>query len=126
MRRDVCGIPERLHELNLPSTERHFLRATLNRVHKLFHGYVTTSAEEFFKPPAAEGTTTKVRQPHFDLARSKAAFAVRSFRPWTRLPPHTTEAPTRIAWMPTGAPSSLTLVDPAPLVVLMLMIFARK
>ncbi len=30
--------PERLHELNLPSIERHFLRATLITVYKLFHG----------------------------------------------------------------------------------------
>ncbi len=45
--------PERLQELKLPSMERHFLRATLITVYKLFHGYLNLSAEEFFESPAA-------------------------------------------------------------------------
>ncbi len=40
--------PERLHELKLPSMERHLIRATLIMVYRLFHGYLTMSAEEFF------------------------------------------------------------------------------
>ncbi len=35
-----------------------------------------------------------VRQPRFHLARRKAAFAINSAGPWTRLPPHIAEAPT--------------------------------
>ncbi len=89
--------PVRLNELKLPSMERHFLRATLITVYKLFHGYLNLSAEEFFEPPAAgnlRGHNFKVRQPRFHLARRKAAFAVRSAGPWNRLPPHIAEAPT--------------------------------
>ncbi len=87
--------PERLRELKLPSMERHFLRATLITVYKLFHDYLNLSAEEFFKPPAAgnlRGHNFKVRQPRFHLARRKAAFAVRSAGPWSRLPLHIAEA----------------------------------
>ncbi len=76
--------------------ERRFLRATLITVFKLFHCYLTLSAEEFFEPPAAgnlRGHNLKVRQPRFHLARRKAAFAVRSAGPWNRLPPHIAEAP---------------------------------
>ncbi len=40
--------PVRLHELKLPSMERHFLRATLITVYKLFNGYLNLSAERFF------------------------------------------------------------------------------
>ncbi len=46
--------PERLRELKLISMERHFLRATLIMVYKLFHGYLNLSAEEFFEPSAAD------------------------------------------------------------------------
>ncbi len=77
--------------------ERHFLRATLITVYKLFHGYLDLSAEEFFEPPAAgnlRGHNFKVRQPRIHLARRKAAFAVRSAGPWNRLPSHIAEAPT--------------------------------
>ncbi len=77
--------------------ERHFLRATLVTVHKLFHGYLNLSAEEFFEPPAAgnlRGHNFKVREPRFHLAGRKAAFAVRSAGPWNRLPPHIAVAPT--------------------------------
>ncbi len=76
--------PERLHELKLPSMERHFFRATLITVYKLFHGYLNLPVEEFFEPPAAgnlRGHNFRVRQPRFYLARRKAAFAVRSARP---------------------------------------------
>ncbi len=89
--------PVRIHELKLPSMERHFLRATLITVYKLFHGYLNLSAEEFFEPPAAgnlRGHDFKVRQPRFHLARWEAAFAVRSAGPWNRLPPLIAEAPT--------------------------------
>ncbi len=41
--------PVRLHELKLPAMERHFLRATLITVYKLFHVYMNLSAEEFFR-----------------------------------------------------------------------------
>ncbi len=41
--------PEHLHELKLPSMECHFLRATLITVYKLFHGYLNSSAQEFFE-----------------------------------------------------------------------------
>ncbi len=71
--------PERLHELKLPSMERHFLRATLITVYKLFHGYLNLSAEEFFEAAAAgnlRGHNVKVRQLRFHLARRKAASAV--------------------------------------------------
>ncbi len=89
--------PERLHELKLPSMERHFLRDTLITVYKLFHGYLNLPVEEFYEPPAAgnlRGNNFKVRQPRFYLSRRKAAFAERSAGPWNRLPPHIAEAPT--------------------------------
>ncbi len=89
--------PERLHELKLPSMERHFHRATLITVNKLFHGYLNLSAEEFIEPPAGGnllGHNFKVRQPRFHLVRRKAAFAVRSAGLWNRLPSHIAEAPT--------------------------------
>ncbi len=63
---------ERLHEPKLPSMERHFLRATLITVYKLFHSYLNLSAEEFFELPAAgnlRGHKFKVHQPRFHLAR---------------------------------------------------------
>ncbi len=88
---------ERLHELKLPLMERHFLRATLITVYKLFDGYLNLSAEEFFEPPAAgnlRGHNFKVRQPRLHLARWKADFAVRSAGPWSRLLPHIAEDPT--------------------------------
>ncbi len=88
--------PARLHEIKLPSIERHFLCATLITMYQLFHGYLNLSAG-FFEPPAAgylRGHNFKVRQPRFYLARRKAAFAVRSAGPWNRLPPHIVEAPT--------------------------------
>ncbi len=88
---------ERLHELKLPSRERHSLRATLITLYKLFHGYLNLSAEEFFEPPAAgnlRGHNFKVRQPRFHLARRKANFAFRSAGPWNRLSSHIAEAPT--------------------------------
>ncbi len=87
--------PERIHELELPSMERHVLRATLTTVYKRFHGYLNLSAEEFFEPPAAgslRGHNIKVHQPRFHLARRKVAFAVRSAEPWNRLPSHIAEA----------------------------------
>ncbi len=77
--------------------ERHFLRAALITVYKLFHGYLNLSAEEFFEPPIAgnpRGHNFKVLHPRFHLARRKAVFAVRSARPWNELPPHIAEAPT--------------------------------
>ncbi len=89
--------PEGLHELTLPSMERHFLRATLITVYKLFHGYLNLPVEEFFEPPAAgnlRGQNFNVRQPRFHLAMRKAAFAERSAGPWNRLPPHIAEAST--------------------------------
>ncbi len=64
---------------------------------KLFHGYLNLSAEDFFETPAAGNLRRhnfKVRQPRFHLARRKAAFSVRSARPWNRLLPHIAEAPT--------------------------------
>ncbi len=77
--------------------ERHVLRVTLITAYKLFHGYLNLPMEDFFEPPDA-GTLRvhkfKVRQPRFQLARRKAAFAVRSFGPWNRLPLHIVEAPT--------------------------------
>ncbi len=88
---------ERLHELKLPSMERHFLRATLITVYKLFHGYLNLSVEEFFEPPAAgnlRGHNFKVRQPRVHLPRRKTAFAVRLAGPCNRLPSHIAEAPT--------------------------------
>ncbi len=36
--------PECLHEVKLPSMERHFRRATLITMYKLFHGYLSLSA----------------------------------------------------------------------------------
>ncbi len=45
--------PERLHKLKLSSRERHFRRATLITVYKLFHGYLNSPAEGFFEPSAA-------------------------------------------------------------------------
>ncbi len=89
--------PERLHKLKIPSMERHFLRATLVTVNKLFHGYLNLSAEEFFEPLVAgklRGYGLNVRQPHSHLARGKAVFAVRSAGPWNRLSPHIADAPT--------------------------------
>ncbi len=89
--------PVRLHELKLSSMERHSLRATLITVYKLLHSYVNVFAEEFFEQRAAgnlRGHNFKVRQPRFYLARRKAAFAVRSARPWNRPLPHTTELST--------------------------------
>ncbi len=77
--------------------ERHFLRATLITVYKLFHGYLNLSAEEFFEPPAAgnlRGDNFKVRQPRFHHAKRKGAFAVRSTGPWNRLPSYIAKAPT--------------------------------
>ncbi len=105
----TSGPNPRLHELKLPSMERHFL-----------------SAEKFFEPLAAgnlRGHDFKVRQPRFHLVRRKAAFAVRSAGPWNRLP-HTSsklrQCPvSRTAWMPTGAPLDLALVNPTPRIVLM-------
>ncbi len=88
---------ERPHELQLPSIERHFFRATLITVYKLFHGHLNLPAEEFFEPPAVgnlQGNNFKVRQPRFYLVSRKAAFAVRSVGPLNRLPPHSAEAPT--------------------------------
>ncbi len=76
--------PERLHELKLPSMERHFLQATFITVNKLLHGYLDLSVEEFFEPPTAgnlRGHNFKVRQPRFYFARRKAAFAVCSAGP---------------------------------------------
>ncbi len=58
--------PQRLHELKLPSMERHFIHATLITVYKLFHGYLNWFEEEFFGPPAAgyfRGPNFNVRQP---------------------------------------------------------------
>ncbi len=89
--------PERLHELKLTSMERHFLRATLITVYKLFHGSLNLPAEEFFEPPAAGnlcGHNFKDRQPRFHLVRRKVASTVRSAGPWNRLPLHIAEAPT--------------------------------
>ncbi len=89
--------PERLHELKLPSMERHYLRASLITVYKLFHGFLNLSVEEFFEPPAASslrGHNFWDHQPRFQLARRKAAFVIRSAEPWNRLPPHIAEAPT--------------------------------
>ncbi len=77
--------------------ERHYLRATLVTVYKLFHGYLNLSADECFEPPAAgdlRGPNFKVREPRFHLAGRKATFAVRSAGPWNRLPPQIAEAPT--------------------------------
>ncbi len=45
--------PERLHELKLPSMERHLLRATLITVYNLFHSDLHLSEEELFEPHAA-------------------------------------------------------------------------
>ncbi len=89
--------PERLNELKLSSMERHFLRATLITVNKLFHDYLNLPVKEFFVSPAAGnlcGHNFKVRLPRFQLARRNAAFAVRSAGPWNRLPSHIAEAPT--------------------------------
>ncbi len=89
--------PELLHELKLPSIKRHFLRATLITVYKLFHGYLKLSAEEFFELPAASnlrGHEFKVSQPRFHLTRRKAAFVVRLAGPWNILPPYLAEVPT--------------------------------
>ncbi len=83
--------PDRLHELQISSMERHLLRITLITVYKLFHGYLNLSAEGFFERPSASnlrGHNFKVRQPRFHLARLKAAFAVCSAGPWNRLLPH--------------------------------------
>ncbi len=69
--------PERLHELKLPSMERHFLRVTLITVCKLFHGYLNLSAEEFLEPQAASYLrehNLKVRQTSLHLARLKTGF----------------------------------------------------
>ncbi len=38
--------PERLHELKLPSMQRHLLRATLNTVYKLFHSCLNLTVED--------------------------------------------------------------------------------
>ncbi len=107
---------ERLHELKLPSMERHFLRATLITVYKLFHAYLNLSAEEFFEQPAAghlREHNFKVRQPRFHLARRKRLLLfVRPDRGIDCLhtSPKLRQCPaSRIAWMPIGAPSSLTL-----------------
>ncbi len=90
-------VSSRPQVLKLPSMERHFLRTTLIPVHKLFHGYLNLSAEEFFAPPAAgnlRGHNFKVRQPRFHLARRKAVFAVCSAGLWIKLPLHIAGAPT--------------------------------
>ncbi len=112
--------PERLHELKLPSMQRRILRDTLIAVYKLFHGYLNLSAADFFEAPAASNLRRqnfKVRQPSFHLARRKAAFAVSSAGPWNR---QLRQCPvSRIAWIPTGAPSSQTLFDPTPFIVRM-------
>ncbi len=82
--------------------------------------------EQFFAPPAAgnlRGHNFMVRQPRFHLARRKAVFAVRSAGPWNRLHPQIAETPTVSSFKDlleaTGAPSTLTLFDPTPLIVLM-------
>ncbi len=70
----------RFHELKLPSLQRHFLRATLITVYKLFNGYLNLPAEEFFETPAADRLREhkfKVRKPRVYLAGRKAAFAAR-------------------------------------------------
>ncbi len=77
--------------------ERHFLRATLITVYKLFHGYLNLSAEGFFESPAAvnlRGHNFMVRQLRLHLAIQKAAIAVRSTGPWNGLPLHIAETPT--------------------------------
>ncbi len=116
--------PKRVQELKLPPMERH--RATLITVDKLFYGYLSLSAKEFFEHLAAgnlRGHNFKVRQPRFHLARRKAAFAVRSAGGWNsylHISLKLRQCPaSRIAWMPTGAPFSLTLFDLIPLIVLM-------
>ncbi len=89
--------PVRLHALNLSSMERHFFRATLITLYKLFHGYLNLSADAFFELLAAiylRGHKFKVRQLRFHLARRKAAFTVRFAGPWDTLAPHIAEAPT--------------------------------
>ncbi len=60
--------------------ERHILRATLITVYKLLHGYLNLPVDEFFEPPVAGNLrehNVMVRQPRFQLARRKVAFAVR-------------------------------------------------
>ncbi len=88
---------ERLHELKLPSMQRHLFRASPITVYKLLHGYLNLSAEEFVEAPAAgylRGHNFKVRQPRFHLVQREVAFAVRSAGPWNRLPPPIAKAPT--------------------------------
>ncbi len=54
--------------------ERHFRRATLITVYKLFHGYMNLPAEEFSEAPAVGNLREhnfKVRQPRFHLAKRK-------------------------------------------------------
>ncbi len=77
--------------------ERNFLSATFITVYELFHGYLILSAEASLEAQAGGNLRVhnfKVHQPHFHLARQKAAFAVRSASPWNRLSPHIAEAST--------------------------------
>ncbi len=62
--------PERLHELKLPSIERHFLCSSPTTGYKLFHGYLNLSAKEFVKTPAAGN----LRQHNFHVCQSCLQF----------------------------------------------------
>ncbi len=71
--------PARPRELQFPFMQSHILRTALITAYKLFHGNVNLPPEEFFDAPAVNhlrGHQFKVRQPRFQLARRKAAFAV--------------------------------------------------
>ncbi len=123
--------PECLHELKLPSMERHFFHASLITVYKLFHGYPNLPAEE--NPQlqvTSAGTTSRSVNHVFILTGGKRLLLfVRLDRGIDCL--HTSlklrQCPaSRIAWMPFGAPFSLTLVDLIPLIVLMLMVFGAQ
>ncbi len=118
--------PERLYELRLSSMQRHIPHVTRITVYKLFNGYQSLSANEFFEAPAAGKLREhdfKVRQPRFILPGGKwLSLFVRSGRgidcPHTQLKLRRCPA-SRIAWMPNGAPFSLTLFDPTSFIVLM-------
>ncbi len=95
--------PERLDELKLSSMQRHSPHATLITVCKLFHGYLNLPVEDFFKLPTAiftlPGETWLLLNVRLDGGIDCLQCLV-----------------SRVAWMPTCAPFSLTLVDPTPFI----------
>ncbi len=108
-------------ELKIPSIQRHSLRATRKTIYRLFHDYLNLFAGNSLNHQlqvTSEGTTLRSVNHVFILPDGKRLLLF--VRPDSGIDRHHTslklrQCPiSRIAWMPTGAPSSLTLFHTTP------------